>query len=173
VRHLILFSLLSLAAATLHAESAAGLHWSAPAGWKTGAPQPMRAATYAVAAAPGDRAAAECALYFFGAGQGGTVQANLDRWKSQFAAPAGKPAAAAVAVRTINGLKVTTIDVAGEYSGLGGPMAASKPVAGYRLLGAIVEAPGGNVFIKFTGPANTIGANRAKFDQLLASINKG
>jgi hypothetical protein len=55
---------------------------------------------------------------------------------------------------------------------MGGPMAPSKAVPGYRLLGAIVEGPGGNVFVKFSGPAKTVAANRQKFDQLLASFDK-
>jgi len=42
----------------------------------------------------------------------------------------------------------------------------------YRLLGAIVEGPGGNVFIKFTGPAKTIAANQIAFKQLLNSFDK-
>jgi hypothetical protein len=42
----------------------------------------------------------------------------------------------------------------------------------YRLLGAIVEGPGGNVFLKFTGPMKTIAANQAKFEQLLTSFQK-
>ncbi len=42
----------------------------------------------------------------------------------------------------------------------------------YRLLGAIVENTGGNVFLKFTGPASTIAANQTKFDQLLESFAK-
>ena len=66
---------------------------------------------------------------------------------------------------------MTTIDVAGEYSGMGGPMAgAQRAVAGYRLLGAIVEGPGGNIFVKFTGPAKTVDANAPKFEALLASF---
>jgi hypothetical protein len=49
-------------------------------------------------------------------------------------------------------LPVTTIDVTGQYSGMGGPMATAKTSKpGYRLLGAIIENPGGNVFLKFTG----------------------
>jgi len=78
----------------------------------------MRAATYAVAAAPGDKAAAECGVYFFGAGQGGTVEANIERWKSQFRAPGGKPAAAEVAARKVRDLTITTIDTSGDYSGM-------------------------------------------------------
>ena len=169
---LITVFLLLFSAATLLAESAAGLRWTAPSGWKAGPAQMMRAATYAVDAAPGDTAKAECVVYFFGAGQGGSVEANIERWKSQFT-NAGKPASAVVSKHAAHGIPMTTIDVAGEYSGLGGPLAASKPVPGYRLLGAIVEGPGGNIFIKFTGPARTIAANKAKFDSLLASLMKG
>jgi hypothetical protein len=152
------------------AESAAGLRWTAPAGWKTEAAQPMRAATYTVAAAPGDKAGGECGVYFFGAGQGGSVEANLDRWKGQFRGPDGKAAAAQVAKRTVGALTITTIDTSGDYSGMGGPFASGRAVPGYRLLGAIVEGRGGNVFIKFTGPAKTIAANAQKFQQLLASF---
>jgi hypothetical protein len=56
---------------------------------------------------------------------------------------------------------------------MGGPMATStRAVPGYRLLGAIVEGPGGNVFIKFTGPAKTVAANQTKFEQLLTSFQR-
>jgi hypothetical protein len=172
VRRSLLVFVICLSVKALSAESAAGLHWTAPAGWKAGPPQTMRAATYAVDAAPGDTARSECVVYFFGAGQGGSVEANIERWKGQFT-NAGKPAAAVVSKHAAHGIPMTTIDVAGEYSGLGGPLAASKPVPGYRLLGAIVEGPGGNIFVKFTGPAKTMAANKAKFDALLASFMKG
>jgi hypothetical protein len=144
----------------LLAESAAGIHWSAPAPWKSEGTRPMRAATYTV----GD---AECAVYFFGAGQGGTVEANIDRWKSQF-----QPSNAKVTKVTIHGLNATRIDVSGAYSGMGGPMAQSAPKPGYRLLGAIVEGPGGNIFVKFAGPEKTIAANQSKFEALMASFAK-
>ena len=47
---------------------------------------------------------------------------------------------------------------------------AGKPVPGYRLIGAIAEGPGGNVFFKLTGPAKTIAAQQKSFEQLLMSI---
>jgi hypothetical protein len=170
----IMFLSLGCCAMSVLAQTAAGgLRWAAPAGWKIGGAQPMRAATYGVAAAAGDAAGGECVLYFFGAGQGGSVDANIERWKSQFSAPGGKPVVPKVAKRTVHGLPVTTIDVSGEYSGMGGPMAAaSRAASGYRLLGAIVEGPGGNVFVKFTGPAKTIDANQPKFESLLASFQQ-
>jgi hypothetical protein len=112
-------------------------------------------------------------VYFFGPGQGGSVQANIDRWKGQITDANGQPANAKIEKRTIHQLPVTTVDSTGDYSGMGGPMAASKSVAkNYRLLGAIVEGPDGNVFIKLTGPAKTVAARRLEFEQLLNSFEK-
>ncbi len=161
------FLLLLVTASALLAESVAGLNWTSPAGWTNQGSRPMRAATYVV---PGD---AECVVYFFGEGQGGSIEANLDRWKGQFQRPDGKVADAKIATRTVHGMKVTTIDGSGTYSGAAGPTAREKIIkTGYRLLGAIIEGPGGNVFIKFTGPEKALNANQAKFEQLLASFNK-
>jgi hypothetical protein len=157
-------------AATLLAESVAGLKWTAPAGWTNEGSRPMRAATYKVPPSAGDSEASECAVYFFGAGQGGGVEANIERWKNQFHGPGGKPPETQVHKRTVHGLPVTTIDTSGEYSGMGGPMAAAASKPGYRLLGAIVEGPEGTVFVKFTGPSKTVAANQQKFEQLIASF---
>jgi len=171
-RHAVLSTGL-LSAALLYAESVVGLKWTAPAGWKNLGSQTMRAATYSVPAAPGDKEDSECVVYFFGQGQGGPIQANMDRWKGQFQTPDGKPAPAKIATRTVNGIPVTTIDVSGNYSGAGGPLAQTKSLqTGYRLLGAILVNPGGNIFIKFTGPAKTLAANQQKFEQLLGSFAK-
>lgn len=158
----------------LWADTVAGLRWTPPAGWQSKGASPMRAATYIVPAGPGDREGGECVVYFFGAGQGGGVEANIKRWEGQMRQPGGKPAVSKPVKRTIAGLPVTTIDISGEYTGMGGPMAvnpSAKP--GYRMLGAIVEGPGGNVFLKFTGPAATVKANQSKFEQMLQSFEKG
>jgi hypothetical protein len=171
LRALLAIALASGAAATAAAESAAGVQWTAPAGWKAEAARPMRAATYTVAPAAGDANPAECGVYFFGPGQGGTVDANIDRWRSQFTDPNGRTTPAKIDKGQLHGLRVTRIDTSGSYSGMGGPIAAkAQTVPGYRLLGAIVEAPGGNIFVKFTGPMKTIAANQQKFEQLLASF---
>ena len=169
MRNLLL--VLALAPALL-AESAAGLKWNAPEGWKDEGSRQMRAATYSVPIAPGDREPAECAAYFFGQSGGGSVQANIDRWKAQFQRN-GQPAEAKIEKRTVHGLTVTTVESSGDYTGMGGPMAQQKTaVHNYHLLGAIVEGPGGNIFVKLTGPARTVEANRKQFDMLLASFQK-
>ena len=167
------FFLLAAAAAVLLAQSAAGLKWTAPPTWKSAGERPMRAATYNIAAASGDSDPAECAVYFFGQGQGGPVEANLERWKNQFKGPGGKPAEAHVAKKKINGLQVTTIETSGDYSGMGGPMAPQGGVkGGYRMLAAVIEGPGGNLFLKFTGPAKTVAANQKAYEGLLNSFKQ-
>lgn len=147
------------------AESAAGLKWAAPAGWTSKGSTPMRAATYEI----GD---SECVVYFFGQGQGGTVEANLGRWSGQFTVN-GQPAPAKSAKKTVHGLNVTTMDVTGTYVATGGMnMTAQPPKADNRMLAAIIEGPGGNIFIKYTGPVKTVTGNAGKFDVLVNSFQK-
>jgi hypothetical protein len=162
---------LAAPAAIVFAASAAGVRWTAPAGWKAEAARPMRAATYSIPLAAGDEGIAECVVNYFGPGQGGGVDANIERWRGQVLGADGKPATAKLDTRAARGVPITTIDTSGTYTGMGGPMSGgSKPAAGYRLMGAIVEGPGGSVFFKLTGPAKTIAAQQKNFEQLLASI---
>ncbi len=133
----------------------------------------MRVATYRIPPASGDKEAGECGVFFFGTGQGGGVEANVKRWVDQFQQPDGKPVGVPkTAKQQVNGLKVTTVDVSGTYMGAGGPMGPPVNKPGYRLLGAIVEAPKGGVFFKFTGPARTVAAAEKEFQALLKSLGK-
>ena len=160
--------LLTFIAGVSSGETGAGLRWTGPTGWKAQPARPMRLATYSVPAAPNDREEGECGIYYFGRTQGGSIEANLKRWIAQFEQPEHE---AQIQKRTINGVHVKTVDVSGTYTGAGGPMAASKSAKpGYRLLGAIVEAPQGLVFIKFTAPVKTAAANQKIFESLLQSI---
>ncbi len=164
-----LSTLLLLTAAAIAVEgNAAGVKWVAPAPWKLEADRPMRVATYSIPAASGSEAG-ECGVFYFGQGQGGGVEENLTRWTQQFEAGT----APKKAEKTVRGLRVHTIDLSGTYLASGGPMMKSqgkKP--GYRLLGAIVEAPRGLVFFKCTGPAPTIGKAQADFESLIGSFVK-
>jgi len=172
MRPLALFLALIVSSAGLTAESAGGLRWAMPSGWRAQPERPMRAATYTVAAAPSDREPGECAVFFFGRGQGGSVQDNIDRWRSQIQGPDGKPAVAAIDKQQLRGLTITRVDASGGYTGMGGPVApATRALPNYRLLGAVVEGPNGNtIFVKFTGPGPTVAANLKQFEQLLASF---
>jgi hypothetical protein len=165
-----------LSAFQLIAAGGAGLRWTIPENWAPQSERPMRLATYTVPASKGDREPAEFAVFYFGQGQGGTVDANLDRWIGQFTQADGKPSknAAKIDHNQIHGLKVATVDVSGTYNGMGGPMQpVGKPAPGYRLLGAIIEGPQGLVFFKFTGPVKTITDNENQYHKILASVTTG
>jgi hypothetical protein len=154
---------------------AAGVAWTVPTGWEAGPARQMRIATYRIHAIAGDPEDAECAAYFFGAGQGGTVEANLDRWAHQFTSPDGQSLAqpAKMEKRAIAGLKVSTLTVSGTYLGAGGMMPqeqVKKP--NFRMRAAIVEAPEGLVFFKLTGPLNTVAAAENDFNSLLESVHR-
>jgi hypothetical protein len=166
---LFLLGLIACAAVALALEgTAAGVKWTVPASWKLETGRPMRVATYTIPSAAGSEAG-ECGVFFFGSGQGGGVDENINRWVSQFegGAPPRK------SEKTVGGFKAHLVDVAGTYLAPGGAMMQSqgkKP--GYRLLGAIVEAPNGMVFFKCTGPAATISKAQADFDRMIGSLAK-
>src|SRR5215510_6692441 len=170
IRFTILTMALVLPSAGL-ADSAAGIKWTPPSSWKQDAARPMRVATYSISAAKSDPEPAECAVFYFGAGQGGSVDANVQRWVAQFETADGKPLAKPTAKKeTINKLSVTRLDLEGTYLASAGPMApAAVKKPGYKLIGAIVEAPEGPVFFKLTGPAKTVAAAKADFEKLLSS----
>jgi len=152
----------------------AGITWAVPANWKIGPERQMRKATYIVA----DGAdAADCAVFFFGPGQGGDVQSNIDRWIGQFVQADGSASKdkARISEHVIAGMKVQTIDLSGIYTAsMGGPMSGQKENRpGYRMLGAIVEAPEGPVFFKLTGPEATVVGALDDFMQLVESVKKG
>ena len=174
MKNLLALMLLSLAlTGTARADQAGGLTWTAPAEWKAQGERPMRAATYSIPAVKGDAEPAELAVFFFGASSGGGVEANVKRWIDQFQKADGTSAAkdAKVKKETIAGLPATTLDVKGTYNG-GAMMGPSAPKPGYRLLGAIVEGPGGNVFFKLTGPEKTVTSAEKPFRKLLDGLKK-
>jgi len=151
------------------ASGAGGIKWIVPRAWSDLPGSSMRVATYKVPGPKGAEAG-EAAVFFFGPGQGGSVDANVERWSRQFEG-APKPERSQ---KRVNGLAVTSVRLAGTYLAPGGPtMQSQGKRADFRLLGAIVEAPEGLVFFKLTGPAATVAAAQADFDALVASFAKG
>jgi hypothetical protein len=152
---------------------AGGLTWTTPTGWTEGATQQMRILTYVIKAANGDIDNAECAVFYFGRGQGGNKESNLTRWANQFEQADGRNSADLAVIKEleVNGLKVATIDVNGIYQMAGGPMMAVKDKKlGYRLLGAIVDGPNGLVFFKMVGPEKTIASSMDAFNAMINTV---
>jgi hypothetical protein len=172
-RHILFVSIL-LCAAPLLAESAGGLSWTAPESWKN-QPRPMRAANYEIPAAVGDSDSGELAVYYFGPGQGGGVDANIKRWVGQFTAPNGGPAdgLAKRSTKTVNGIEVTILDLTGTYLFKPFPMAPkATPKPGYRMLAAIAQGTDAPVFFKLTAPKKTADAAEADFFAIVDSLKQ-
>lgn len=149
------------------------LTWTPPAGWTEETPSSsMRRAQYRI---PGPGGPAECAVFYFGPGQGGDAKSNAERWASQFHRADGGPVGDALKTREIKvgNIPVVLVEVTGTYAGgMGsGPAGAERP--NYMLLGAIAKGPDANWFFRATGPRATLEAQRAAFDGLIRSLKRG
>lgn len=136
------------------------VHYKAPEGWVVEKPSSeMRLAQYKLPKVAGDNDDGLLVLYYFGPGQGGTPEANIERWVNQVKQPDGSESKdkAKTDTTTVNGLKVTTVDVVGNYSGgMSTDSAPKDNKAIYRLRGAVIETPRGSYFAKLTGPEKTV-----------------
>jgi hypothetical protein len=168
-----LFSVLAAVGILQAAPQTASLGFTAPSTWKSRpSASAMRVAEFVVPKAPGDPEDAEVIVYYFG-GNGGSADANVERWIGQLQQPDGSPSKdkARHESQTINGLKVTTVDVSGTYIAEVRPGATerlNKPDS--RLRAAVVETPRGAYYIKMTGPAKTVAAADADFRKFLATV---
>ncbi|MEQ1853903.1 MAG: hypothetical protein ABMA01_20215 [Chthoniobacteraceae bacterium] len=164
MRNLALAFLFLVAATGLRAEENAtftvgAYKFSRPADWKWIEPtSSMRKAQLQIPGKDGG-APADVVFFFFGEGQGGGVQANVERWLGQFT---DKKDAGQTEPLDVNGTKVTLVSTEGtmKASPFGG-QPQDQPGSG--LLGAIVEHPEGAVFVKMTGPAALVKQSREKF----------
>ncbi|MBK8270963.1 MAG: hypothetical protein IPK83_22705 [Planctomycetes bacterium] len=135
---------------------------------------PLRKAQYKMPGAAGLEDG-EMIVYFFGANQGGPVDANLQRWRGFFTTFEGNPIPDD-SVRSerfeVGDMKVTTIDVAGRYADTTMSPDSKPSDKPMRLLGAIVETPGGNWFFKGIGPVETMQNHLSAFGGMLRTVKQ-
>lgn len=134
-----------------------------PAGWTPAQPSStMRVAQFSLPAAAGAEAG-ELAAYFFPTGQGGSHEANIERWTSQFATADGKPVTPKISASKSGDIAVTLVELQGTYArGVGmGPAGDAKP--NQTLLVALVETSVGRITLQTYGPSKTIAAQRDNF----------
>jgi hypothetical protein len=144
-------------------QPASSLKFDLPAGWRSRPPATHMRLAEATISGPGGPA--ELAVFYFGPGQGGAADANIARWTDQISG--GKPEQGSF---TANGLKVTWVDARGTLKPSWMGMGPSSEQPNSRLLGAVVEGPGGPWFFKATGPEATLGAQRDAFMAMLHKI---
>jgi hypothetical protein len=171
--------LLALSACFAAAEEPASFNagdfkFAVPAGWRSEQPaSPMRKAELYVPGPEGTGKAGEAIItvFHFGAGQGGTVQQNVDRWFGQFDGD-NDAKGAATAKETIGTVPVTFVRARGTFQS-GIPGQPTTPMEGQALLGAILESPNGDVYIKMTGPAPTVEKAEPAFVQMVRAACGG
>jgi len=97
----------------------------------------------------------------FPSSNGGSVQANLDRWIAQFTPPPPSHP------ETKNGTEgsVTFLRLEGTLRG-GTPGGPQKDLPHALLLGAILEAGGEQIIMKLTGPASAVTTAEKEFLRL-------
>jgi hypothetical protein len=151
-------------AAAPSAPGAPAIAFDLPGAWK--AERPSSSMRFAQATIPGPGGPGQFAAFFFGVGGGGLVDDNIKRWVGQLET-SQPPSRTSF---TANGLQVTWVDVAGTMkpSSMGLGPATAQP--GWRLLGAVVEGPGGPWFFKAIGPNATLARARESFLEMLHGL---
>jgi len=159
------------AAAPASAGQQGELRLKAPEGWQSERPaSSMRVSQYQLPAAEGDSEPGSLVVFYFGPGQGGSTNANIERWIGQMQQPGGTPSKdSATETQTVNGLKVTLLDVSGTYTG--GDMAggAGQVKPNFRMRAAVIDTPKGAYFIKLVGPKKTIDRWDQGFQEFIKS----
>jgi len=143
------------------------LTFTRPAAWEPlETTSQMRKAQFKVTD-PASKESADVIFFYFGPGNGGGTQANVDRWFGQFKEPKDqiKPKTEEA---TVSGRKVTYVQAEGTYmSGMpGGP---TTPRPNYALAGAIIESSQGNIFARMTGPRELVKSSLAEFRKMIES----
>jgi hypothetical protein len=152
-----------------------GLTSSVPTSWTELPPKPMRFKSFTVPRAGGDKFDAELVVFHFGAGGGGDVQANLNRWKGMFVPPEGKKIDDVAKTQTfkVSGVDVTQVDVRGTYKYKPMPMAPDEELRpSHRMIAVVFASPQGPYFMRFVGPEKTIEKNKKDFDRFLRGFKK-
>jgi len=166
MKRLTLAALFCLLPLFLHAEDkslAVGGHtFKLPAPWTQAQNTGMMTKAILNYPAEGDKPL-EAKFYDFGGPSGG-VEANVQRWISQFD---GKPEVKKEEL-TFGETKVTLVTATGTYLD-GMPGGAKTPKPDSTLLGAIIAGPDSNVFIKMAGPKAAVAKAQADFKTLVSS----
>ena len=150
------------------------LQFEAPLEWvQIDTSSPLRVAQFGLPRAPGDSEDAELVVFYFG-GEGGAVEANLERWTNQMLQPDGRSSSDVVTTTSFDvaGMSVTVLDVPGIYSAEVQPGSGMRYYKrGFRLKAAVVETSAGPYFFKLTGPGRTVSEWESGFNALLATMS--
>ncbi|MCC6547374.1 hypothetical protein IT570_09425 [Candidatus Sumerlaeota bacterium] len=150
----------------------AGIGFNIPTRYHVGEPAAMRIAQFGVSARSGD-GMGEFVVFYFGRGQGGSVEDNVGRWVRQFAPAAGKTTPVTRYEHGhVGNLEVTRVTMEGTYSAGAMAPGGAKPGAqeDWALDAFIVEGgPEGSLYIRLTGPDALVRGEKETIDGIIAS----
>jgi hypothetical protein len=115
-----------------------------------------------------DKDNAEVVIFYFGEGQGGSVEQNIKRWKDSFVPPEGKKIDDVAKVQKMNvgNIPVTYLDIQGTYRFPSfNPNDKTTIRPNYRMLAVVFESKKGPYFIRMVGPAKTVAYYKKGFDE--------
>ncbi len=148
-----------------------GMNSKAPAAWK---PQKsssaMRKYHFKIDKAAGEAEDSEVIVFFFGKGQGGSLEENLKRWKGMFKEPAGEKAK--IDKFKVGDMQVTTLDVSGTFlfKPPADPNAKAVEKPDFRAINVIFPSPNGPYYMNLRGPTKTVEAQKKPFEDWLKAF---
>ena len=144
-----------------------------PSGWiETEPSSRMRKAQFTLPRSNDDSEDGELTVFYFGSGQGGSTEANINRWIGQISQPDGSSSRAKAKIISgdVSGFKITQVDVSGTLQASRMPGVPQRPAkTGYRLLGVVLESPEGPWFFKLVVPEKTIERWAVSFQKFIES----
>jgi hypothetical protein len=147
-----------------------GYHTKAPASWSPRPPASSSRLAQFVIHGSDASSDAEVVVFFFGASQGGNVDANLGRWRGQFSTPDGSPVPETITRDSSGAFPVTTAEFRGTYRRGVGAGSADSVRTGQTLVASIVETPRGTLFVQLFGPTATVAAHRAELTKFVKEL---
>lgn len=153
-----------------------GIRLRAPKEWKNEeASSSFRLAQFVLQRADGDGVDATCVIFRFGGGQGGGLEANLNRYYGQFEQPDGRATKdlAKTTKREVSGIPITIADISGTYIAPkrpGAPERFNEP--NWRMLVAMLTVNENSYFIRAVGPQKTIARWEKSFEEFIGSLQK-
>jgi hypothetical protein len=130
----------------------------------------MRAAQFQLPAPAGGDA--EVIVYYFGETGAGSVQANVDRWVSQFKQPDDKPSSEVAKVEKAQfaGQEASIVSVSGRYVAPATPGGQPMDKPDQALVAAIVPSPKGPYYFRLIGSKAAVAKQEKPFRDALASL---
>ncbi len=106
-------------------------------------------------------------FFYFGESNGGGTDANINRWVGQFQGEPEKK----LETKKLGDKEVTFLTATGTYlESSGGPFSGNKTAREkYTMLAAILPSDKGWVFLKLTGPADSVAAMKEAFTAVAES----